>query len=174
MNKTIKVIDLLNKIANGEVVPKTILFWDKEYKFDDEYKCYMRKISEDIFDDFMDNNDAELDEFLNDTVEIIEDNDKTDEEAKPITKESIEALGYACGEIQKCFTSGWTKALENKPLKGNDKLEKIPYEFNLGYINTNDKDLVIKEINKTINGIYVDMNKVIDHINKIEEKLDEK
>ena len=56
----------------------------------------------------------------------------------------------------------------------NDKLEKIPYEFNLGYINTNDKDLVIKEMNKTINGIYVDMNKVIDHINKIEERLDER
>ncbi len=55
----------------------------------------------------------------------------------------------------------------------NDKLEKIPYEFNLGYINTNDKDLVIKEMDKTINGIYVDMNKVIDHINRIEEKLDD-
>lgn len=59
-------------------------------------------------------------------------------------------------------------------IEDNDKLEKIPYEFNLGYINTNDKDLVIKEMNKTINGIYVDINKVIDHINKIEEKLDER
>lgn len=70
-----KIIDLLNKIANGEKVPKTILFWDKEYKLDDEYKCYMHKISEDIFDDLMNNNNDELDEFLNDTVEIIEDND---------------------------------------------------------------------------------------------------
>lgn len=33
-------------------------------------------------------------------VEII---DEKYEETKPITKESIEALGYACGEIQKCF-----------------------------------------------------------------------
>jgi len=110
---TIKIIDLLNKNANGEY---PVFKWDNMvWKHDGEF--YRNGTI--ILDEY-----ANITTCLNETVKIIEDNDKTDEEAKPITKESIEALGYACGEIQKCFTSGWTKALENKPLKGNDKLEK--------------------------------------------------
>lgn len=47
-------------------------------------------------------------------------------ETKPITEESIEALGYACGEIQKCFTNGWVKSLKNKSLNEEDKkIEKL-------------------------------------------------
>ena len=133
MNKTIKVIDLLNKIAKGEILPKTILFYGKEYKLDDEYKCYMSKISEDIFDDFMDNNDAELDEFLNDTVEIIED---------------------------------------------NDKLEKIEhfdlFDFFTGYDYGRTNKSLLKDLEMNFQHINNELAYLIDHINKIEEKLDEK
>lgn len=123
MNKTITIYELLGLVKDGKA-PEKIKY--------DNYCCYYNKEKNEYVDyagvsifawDYVVMNS------LNDTVEIIED---------------------------------------------NDKLKKIPYEFNLGYINTNDKDLVIKEMNKTINGIYVDMNKVIDHINKIEEKLDER
>ena len=129
MNKTIKIIDLLNKIANGEVVPKTILFYDREYKFDDEYKCYMHKISEDIFDDFMDNNDAELNEFLNDTVEIIEDNDKLEK------------------------------------IKWNEK------ESRAGRLRTDEEIEVFARRTETLKKKIAEL---VEHINKIEEKLDEK
>ena len=48
------------------------------------------------------------------------------EETKTTTRESIEALGYACGEIQKCFTNGWEKSLKNKSLNEEDKkIEKL-------------------------------------------------
>lgn len=67
--KTIKIIDLLNKIANGEEVPKKIKHhWEYEYKFDElrnEY-CYM------------DNKNRRFDEewlvmsMIKDEVEIIE------------------------------------------------------------------------------------------------------
>ena len=124
-----KIIDLLNKIANGEKVPKTILFWDKEYKLDDEYKCYMHKISEDIFDDLMNNNNDELDEFLNDTVEIIEDNDNI-------------------GKI-----------------KWNEK------ESRAGILSTDQEIEVLARRTETLKKKIAEL---IDHINKIEEKLDEK
>ena len=122
MNKTIKVIDLLNKIANGEVVPKTILFWGKEYKLDDEYKCYMHKISEDIFDDFMDNNNAELDDFLNDTVEIIEDNDKL-EKIKWNEKESRAGMLRTDQEIE--VLARRTETLKKKITELVDHINKI-------------------------------------------------
>ena len=40
MSKTIKIIDLLNKIANGEDVPKKIKFRDDIYEFDIVVKHY--------------------------------------------------------------------------------------------------------------------------------------
>ena len=167
MNKTIKVIDLLNKIANGEI-PKEIKYNNYFLSWDDVDKDYYCEYYGNLFTCLFSNDQTTV--VLYYEIEIIEDKDKTDEEAKPITKESIEALGYACGEIQKCFTSGWTKALENKPLKGNDKLEKININDNgtLGFPNgcwtarNMDKAFAIR------------INKIIDHINKIEEKLDER
>ncbi len=64
------------------------------------------------------------DKCLNDEVEIIEEKKGT----KPLSKKDIEALGYACGEIKKCFTNGWIKSLKNKPLEEEKKIpEKLEY-----------------------------------------------
>jgi len=41
--KTIKVIDLLNKIANGEEVPKKIIFLGNTYRYDEIDKTYVRR-----------------------------------------------------------------------------------------------------------------------------------
>jgi len=158
MNKTITVYELLGMIKDGKA-PKKIKY-DKVTLIIDEYLRICGKDGRPCI--WQIDND-----FLNETVEIIEDNDKIDEEAKPITKESIEALGYACGEFQKCFTNGWTKALENKPLKDNDKLEKIEKLDDRHY----------DEVNKCFCGrqmlgetVLVDkINEIIDHINKLED-----
>lgn len=173
MNKTITIYELLGLVKDGKALKK-ILSHGLEYEFDIETKTYIHRITECAFYDLMDEYDDDLDEFLNDTVEIIEDNNKTDEEAKPITKESVEALGYACGEIQKCFTSGWTKALENKPLKGNDKLEKIKWdekESRAGILRTAQEIEVLARRTETLKKKITEL---VDHINKIEEKLDER
>lgn len=109
----IKMIDLLVKIANGEESTKVKTKYDSS---DWEINDFLFS----IYNEFNSRNNAEIVEFLNDYVEIIE-------EPKPITKESIEALGYACGEIRKCFENGWNKSLENKPLiEEPKKIEKIP------------------------------------------------
>ena len=46
MSKTIKIIDLLNKIANKEEVPEKIKFEDVIYEYDKERKDYIKVIDD--------------------------------------------------------------------------------------------------------------------------------
>ena len=74
-------------------------------------------------------------------MKIIDDEYKV----KPLTKQDIEALGYACGEIKKCFTNGWNKSLENKPFKEDKKIEKLEgYDFDEN-LSSNDKCECLRE-----------------------------
>lgn len=68
MKKTLKIIDLLNMIANGEEVPKTIRWYDEFYNDYDEisnnYKAFVyEKLKNEVWN-------------LNDEVEIIEETKK--------------------------------------------------------------------------------------------------
>ena len=71
-----KIIDLLNKIANGEI-PKTIVYDERYFTYDDKRQNYF------AYDD------SEIDwkytvmEYINDEIEIIED---TPKEEKKIPK----------------------------------------------------------------------------------------
>ena len=66
-----KVIDLLNKIANGEEVPKKIKYDDDVYIHGDNY-CYFCEETNEILSQ---NIYAEFSR-LNDEIEIIEENNK--------------------------------------------------------------------------------------------------
>ena len=78
-----KVIDLLNKIANGEEVPKKIEFntltWRYCYDVNDysDLECY-------LFRDYMDEIDNNA-EFLNEEVEILEEEKKIPEKLDGFT-----------------------------------------------------------------------------------------
>ena len=148
----LRIIDLINKIANNEELPKKIKYddviWDYDYTIgdyinEDKFKALIESL-------FWGNITHS---FINDEVEIIE------EEPKPITKESIEALGYACCEIRKRFENGWNKSLENKPLIEEDK--KIEKLNNNRYIGT---DISI------IDDMFDKINELIDEVNKLKEK----
>ena len=66
MNKTMKVIDLLVKVANGEEVPKKIKHWKEEYERDESgFIKYESKTERNLCLDLV--------QCLNDEVEIIED-----------------------------------------------------------------------------------------------------
>ena len=72
MNK-IRIIDLLNKIANGEEVPKVIKFLNYKYifdTFDKEYQRYQNGVCYGFGED------RRLDIILDDEVEIIEEEKK--------------------------------------------------------------------------------------------------
>ena len=71
-----KIIDLLNKIANGEEVPKKIKYLTYEYKFnqvDKEYQRWFNGLSYGLGED------RRLDIKLDDEVEILEEEKKIPE-----------------------------------------------------------------------------------------------
>lgn len=61
-----KVIDLLNKIANGEI-PKRIIYDDKQWTYDEKIEDYI------TYDDSRIDWKYTIMEYINDEVEIIED-----------------------------------------------------------------------------------------------------
>ena len=71
-----KVIDLLNKIANGEKVPKKIKYNNKIYEYTYEIDWYLREdLKSELFIDK---------KYLNDEIEIIEDTSKEDKKIEKI------------------------------------------------------------------------------------------
>lgn len=96
MNKKIKVIELLNKIANGEY-PKRFKYNNKiyEYKRTVNGKGYVTE-NDDWF-----NSDIFIDEWenLNEEIEILEDNTEEIEELKPV--EDGLAYRYEWSEVPK-------------------------------------------------------------------------
>lgn len=151
----ITIYELLGLIKDGKV-PKKIKTNTGIFKLEIEddqlrYRCNDDGIL--TFDYYIENNK------LNDEVEIIE------EEPKSITKESIEALGYACGEIRKCFENGWNKSLENKPLiEEPKKIEKITVrEKTLGFPNG---EWTARNMDKAF---AIKINELINEVNKLKE-----
>lgn len=76
MAKTIKVIDLLNKIANGEDVPERVKYCGTQYLYLDHRKDY-KNMELDFDSCIIDSKYHNLD-WLNDTVEIIEEQQDID------------------------------------------------------------------------------------------------
>ena len=80
-----KVIDLLDKIANGEEVPKKIKYGSTKFHFDKDIKMYDSDLMHGDLLSYIDGLD------LNDEIEIIEDQKKF---------EDIEELTWCTAEIQ--------------------------------------------------------------------------
>lgn len=87
MNK-IKVIDLLNRIANGEEVPDRISFCSYDYKWDKDFDDYLRIVDkQQMAFSFIENHNDNLECFLNDTVDIIEEDKKIEKIEYSIDKD---------------------------------------------------------------------------------------
>ena len=82
-----KIIDLLNKIANGEEIPKKIKYDGVEYE---EEPCYM------LYEATGNCNESQVKDLLNDEVEIIE-------EDKKMEKIDIDSILLGGKEVNKEF-----------------------------------------------------------------------
>lgn len=115
------------------------------------------------FEDFNDNEKILVDK-INDLLDYLESKEK--EQVKPLTKKDIEALGYVCGEIKKCFTNGWTKSLENKPL---EEEKKLPEKLDL----YKSDDTTLKGLVATVNVMFEDtankINEILDYLESKEK-----
>lgn len=98
----IKIIDLLNKIANGEEVPKKIKWENIIYAYSEYDKDYLEyPFSDEEYKSLFDMRNNILTQFLNDEVEIIE-------EPKKIEKLDVALLGQ-CDNWLRCPTNKVTK-----------------------------------------------------------------
>ena len=106
-----KVIDLLNKIANGEDVPEKIKFEGDILKYDrgiQDYKGISRTGSGSFFNYLFVNISTSL--FINDTVEIIEEQQDIDiQEIEELDKEWT----YVEGLIEKTWSVAELEIIEN-------------------------------------------------------------
>ena len=97
MNKTIKVIDLLNKIANGEELPRRIKYKGFEYSYYSDICWYGRINHIGEFDDWFISKDR-----LNNEVEIIEEEPEIDiQSIQEVTSFGIKQNQNAINELIK-------------------------------------------------------------------------
>lgn len=158
----ITMYELLGLVKDGKA-PKKIKFRNEIYEYKNniedgfiDYVGIEKETNVNFYlSSYIGNN--YISDIFTDEVEIIE------EEPNPITKESIEALGYACGEIRKLFENGWNKSLENKPLiEEPKKIEKIDYK----YVNTYGN---VSQHRKSEEPLIDKINELIDEINNLKE-----
>lgn len=125
--KTIKIIDLLNKRANGEEIPKKIKYLDCEWVYDSLYKDFkMISMSGTITTDTL----LECMNFknLNDEVEIIEEDkeigkiDIMSDEATPNSYYILNKFGT------KCYLTKHSKIIADKINELIDKVKKLEKE----------------------------------------------
>lgn len=93
MNKKIKIIELLNIIAQVEDIgklPKKIKYYDYIYELQIASRDYYCETEDDYLTDRVD--DKPLNSVLNDTVEILEDNTEEIEEIQEISDEYFNML----------------------------------------------------------------------------------
>jgi hypothetical protein len=83
-----KVIDLLNKIANGEEVPKKIKYRDWLYEFEKDCNDYLCQ-----YDSLLYRENDDVRQFLNDEVEIIEEHEEEPQEHKIPEKFKVHSWG---------------------------------------------------------------------------------
>ena len=114
MNKKIKVIELLNKIANGEDLPKRIKIQDYVFELSKDYEHYYYNEDVEIvaITHLINHNFSNL----NDEVEILEDNTEEIEE-----KSNFEDMGYEIAQAYFEFYKGIAKALTEKRKESEDK-----------------------------------------------------
>lgn len=128
-----KVIELLNKIAKGEKVPKVIYFWEREYIYDEEYNCYMHQTGANEFINLLDNDNDDSYCFLNDEVQLSKFGDVEVLENNPIYK-----IGriYSDQYLENSCYEALTKAelvldIDTLKIKINEIIDKLNGEQDL-------------------------------------------
>ena len=101
MSKTIRVIDLLNKIANGEEVPEKIKYEGDILKYEKEVQDYfgVSKTGNGSFFNYLFVNKKTA-KFINDTVEIIEEQEEIDIQQLIELENDKDTEYYDCRDIQ--------------------------------------------------------------------------
>ena len=151
--KTIKIIDLLNKIANGEEVPKKIKYDNKIWEWDNWSKDWADYVYSGCDGLLNDEGTYDLFAILNDEVEIIEE-DKEENEIPNINLDNMKDIGTKVGKAYRELFEGLNKGW-NTPLEEDKEIEKITNDF---HFTGCEEELANK------------INEIIDKVNKLEKE----
>ena len=155
MNKKIKIIELLNKIANGEKVPKIIKYNYDTFQYSSKWEQYIKEGYDEIplLRIISDYNYSGL----NDEVEILEDNTEEQENLGESWKEVGKRVGEWAKEFEQGFKESFTEIVRypfEKLEDNTEEIEELSYEWTTNEI----ADRVDKLI-KAVNAIRKDLNK---------------
>lgn len=141
----IKIIDILNKIANGEEPPKKIVYKDDIYVYNENAGDYENGQDEYLFDEYV------LTDILNDEVEILETtihNEKEIEKTTEVLKWAEEKVFPLIKKIQEIEKQNKKiEPLKYKEIKSPIMGDVVEYDYS-------EKELLDK------------INEIIDYINK--------
>jgi hypothetical protein len=148
MNKKIKIIELLNKIANREEVPKKIIFLNETLEYDIDCQDYtgFSKTGSGAFFGYLFTNEP-TQNFINDEVEILENNTKEIEELK---YDVVDELVKAVNSIRK-------ELINMEELKNIEKAMNDFFKFSDNFIKDCKEKLDFCEVEKRgCKGCYYD------------------
>ena len=152
--KTIRIIDLLNKIANGEEVPKKIFYanqnWINRYPNDYEGLGYGGCLLNNVC---LDN--------LNDEAEIIEEQKSDMQKLKQDLERATKVFYKAWEPVKEQFAELFGILQKNKLLEEGNQIESIDVE----YYKTNDE-----RYNELLEEIASCQEWCIDKINSLEKE----
>lgn len=161
--KQITVYGLLSKIYNynGNIsMPKKICFCGYDYYWDEDFNDYIRKDDKNkLAMSFLENHADNLQYFLQDTVDILDDE-------KKMTPTDFENLGYALGSIQKYINKGYNKAIEEKKILEKLKIEQDTSNSNYYIRNEYGTKCALTKHSKMIAD---KLNELIDVINEMKK-----
>lgn len=148
-----RIIDLLNKIANGEEVPKTIKYKDEIRQYVDNDKDYTSCNSDEyylFYDTMKARTGVEFANALNDEVEIIEDTPKV--QVEMTEKEYNEYLDSKLDTTEE-----------------DEKIEKLAQRIDTGLFGSQIKNEI--EVVNTINKQANYLSEIVSKINEIIDKI---
>ena len=166
MNKEIKIIDLLNIIAEGKEVPSIIKYEKVPWFYDDGRDDYYREVlgqgKEYLFQTMFDIKVVYM--FINNTVEIIEEDIPQPEDVLSFTLTDKVWTPRQARELIENFRK-ISEKLKSK--KDNNKIEKLKRITKC--IGTDEEGTYYTD-EYTIPELVVKIDEIIDHINNLEKR----
>ena len=110
-------------------------------------------------------------EDLKNQIELLVKDDESSQQTIINQRQEIERLNKQIEEYQKALDETTSEKIDLENIIEEDKkIEKIPYQFNLNYIDSKLDSYTKEEINNTINHIYDKINEIIDKLNEMEKE----
>ena len=154
-----KIIDLLNRIAKGEEVPKKFRYDNNIFVYDKEDKDYVYSNGNvsfftDYFTDIYHLEDVLM--ILNDEVEVIE-----EKEISIYNIDNMKIAGEKAGEVYRRLYEGFKKGW-NAPIEEEKEIENIPFD--------NEMPLTMMEMYHQLEKYNYKINQIIDVMNDMRDK----